>query len=82
MKRDKNTAPATTRHASTTEAAIIINISFLIVSPPVLHDKDIYLAIVYSHTAGLTVSDRLVLLPYRQLVVDEKLHLLPFCCFR
>ena len=54
MKRDKNTAPATTRHASTTEAAIIINISLLIVSPPVLYDKeDIYLAIVYSHTAGL-----------------------------
>ena len=53
MKRDKNTAPAVARHASTIEAAIIINISLLIVSPPVLHDKDIYLAIVYSHTAGL-----------------------------
>ena len=53
MKRDRNTAPATARHASTTEAVTIINISLLIVSPPILHDKDIYLAIVYSHTAGL-----------------------------
>ena len=52
MKRDKNTAPAVARHASTTEAAIIISISLLIVSPPVLC-KDIYLVIVYSHTAGL-----------------------------
>lgn len=48
------TAPATTRHASTTEAITIIRISLYIVSPPVLHDKDIYLAIVYSHTAGLS----------------------------
>lgn len=35
------TAPATTRHASTTEATIIIKISLYIVSPPVLYDKDI-----------------------------------------
>lgn len=47
------TAPATTRPASITEAIIIIKISLYIVSPPVLHDKDIYVAIVYSHTAGL-----------------------------
>lgn len=53
MKRDKNTAPAVARPASTTERIVMINISLLMVSPPVLHDKDIYLAIVYSHTAGL-----------------------------
>lgn len=53
MKRDKNTAPAVARHASTTEAIAIIRISLYIVSPPVLYDKDIHLAIVYSHTAGL-----------------------------
>lgn len=53
MKRDKNTAPATTRHASTTEAMTIITISLFIVPPPILHNKDIHLAIVYSHTAGL-----------------------------
>ena len=61
------TAPATTRPASITEAIIIIKISLYIVSPPVLHDKDIYVAIVYSHTAGLTVSDRSVLQLYHQL---------------
>ena len=48
-------APATTRLASTTEAITIIIISLLIVSPPILRDKDIYVAIVYSHTAGLTL---------------------------
>lgn len=33
------TAPATTRHASTTEAMTIINISLLIVSPPILYNE-------------------------------------------
>lgn len=47
------TAPVTTRPASITEAIIIIKISLYIVSPPILHNKDIYVAIVYSHTAGL-----------------------------
>ena len=36
-----------------------------------------YSAIVYSHTAGLTVSDRLALQLFRQFVTDETLHLLP-----
>lgn len=77
------TAPATTRHASTTEAITIIRISLYIVSPPVLHDKDIYLAIVYSHTAGLGSSTdliyRSVLLPYLLDGEDSCLHLLPSC---